>query len=418
MQLARLGAASKIWSLMSTKIKTTILVASAGVLLFTFAGGINGVHASNDDAYRQMTVYSEVLSRVRSEYVEEPDLPTVTDGALHGLLESLDSNSSYLNAQQYKDYKARATNAKGETGATVSKRFGYASVVAVVPGSPAEKAGLQDTDIIEAIEGKSTREMSLAQIRSLLSGEPGSNVNLSVVRARRSEPQKIVVTRDVVNIPDVKDKVLAEGIVEVKVDALTKGKSAEIASKIKTLQKSGAKKLILDLRDCAEGEETEGIATANLFLNHGTITYLQGQKYPREAFNADPAKDVTSLPLVVLVNKGTAGPAEIVAAAVLENARGDVIGDKTFGDGSVQKLIELPDGSALILSVAKYYSPQGKAIQDAAVTPNILVADVADDGPLPDEDENAAPADQEKKAAPEHDEQLDKAVEILKSRQS
>jgi carboxyl-terminal processing protease len=403
---------------MSTKIKTSILVASAGVLLFTLAGGINGVHASNDDGYRQMTVYSEVLSRVRSEYVEEPDLPMVTDGALHGLLESLDSNSSYLNAQQYKEYKAHATSAKGETGATVSKRFGYASVVSVVPGSPAEKAGLQDTDIIEAIEGKSTREMSLAQIRSLLSGEPGSNVNLSVVRARRSEPQKVVVTRDVVNIPAVKEKALDDGIVEIKVDALTKGKSAEIAGKIKSVQKAGAKKLILDLRDCADGEESEGIATANLFLNHGTITYLQGQKYPREAFNADPAKDVTSVPLVVLVNKGTAGPAEIVAAAVLENARGDVIGDKTFGDGSVQKLIELPDGSALILSVAKYYSPQGKAIQDAAVTPNILVADVADDGPLPDEDENATPADQEKKAAPEHDEQLDKAVQILKSRQS
>ena len=153
-------------------------------------------------------------------------------------------------------------------------------------------------------------------------------------------------------------------------------------------------------------------------MNHGTITYLQGQKYPREAFNADPAKDVTALPLVVLVNKGTAGPAEIVAAAVLDNARGDVVGDKTFGDGSVQKLIELPDGSALILSVAKYYSPQGKSIQDAAVTPNVLVADVADDAPLPDEDENAVPADQEKKAAPEKDEQLDKAVQVLKSRQS
>jgi carboxyl-terminal processing protease len=155
-----------------------------------------------------------------------------------------------------------------------------------------------------------------------------------------------------------------------------------------------------------------------LFLNHGTITYLQGQKYPREAFNADPAKDVTTLPLVVLVNKGTAGPAEIVAAAILENARGDVVGDKTFGDGSVQKLIELPDGGALILSVAKYYSPQGKAIQDAAVTPNVVVADVGDDGPVPDEDENAAPADVEKKAPPEKDEQLNKAVEVLKSRQS
>jgi carboxyl-terminal processing protease len=403
---------------MSTKIKTAILVASAGILLFALAGGISGVRASNDGAYRQMEVYSEVLSRVRSEYVEEPNLPVVTDGALHGLLESLDSNSSYLNADQYKDYKAHKSNAKGEIGAAVSKRFGYASVVSVIPGGPADKAGLQDTDILEAIEGKSTREMSLAQIHSLLSGEPGSTLNLSVVRARRAEPQKVVVTRDVISIPPVKDKMLDDGIAQIRVDALTKGKSQELANKIKGVQKSGAKKLILDLRDCAEGDEAEGVATANLFLNHGTITYLQGQKYPREAFNAEPSKAVTTLPLVVLVNKGTAGPAEIVAAAVLENARGDVVGDKTFGDGSVQKLIELPDGGALILSIAKYYSPQGKAIQDAAVTPNVLVADVTDDTPVPDEDENATPAEIEKKAAPERDEQLDKAIEVLKKRQS
>lgn len=403
---------------MSTKIKTAILVVSAGVLLFSFAGGIGGVRASNDGAYRQMEVYSEVLSRVRSEYVEEPNLPAVTDGALHGLLESLDSNSSYLNAEQYKDYKAHSTHAKGEVGASISKRFGYASVVSVIPGGPADKAGLQDTDILEAIEGKSTREMSLAQIHSLLAGEPGSNVTLSVVRARRSEPQKVVVTRDVVTIPPVKDKMLEDGVAQIRVDALNKGKSQEIANKIKNLQKTGAKKFILDLRDCSQGEETEGIATANLFLNHGTITYLQGQKYPREAFNAEPSKAITTLPLVVLVNKGTAGPAEVVAAAVLENARGDVVGDKTFGDGSVQKLIELPDGSALILSIAKYYTPQGKAIQDTAITPNVVVADVNDDVAVPDEDENTAPSDIEKKAVPERDEQLEKAVEVLKKRQS
>ena len=404
---------------MSNKIKTALLVTSAGILLFSFAGQISRVRASNNDgAYPQMEVYSEVLSRVRSEYVEEPNLPTVTDGALHGLLESLDSNSSYLNAEQYNEYKEHKTTAKADIGAAISKRFGYASVVSVIPGGPADKAGMQDTDIIESIEGKSTREMSLAEIRSRLSGEQGSNVNLSVVRAQRSEPQKMVVTRDVVAIPPVKDKILPDGIAQIKVDALTKGKAQEIASKIKSLQRSGASKLILDLRDCAEGEESEGIATANLFLNHGTITYLQGQKYPREAFNADPSKAITNLPLVVLVNKGTAGPAEIVAAAVLDNARGDVVGDKTFGDGSVQKLIELPEGGgALILSIAKYYSPQGKAIQDTAVTPNILAADVNDDTLLPDEDENTLPSDIEKKAAPQRDEQLDKAVEVLKKRQ-
>src|SRR5882762_9835707 len=395
---------------MSMKIKAAILVSSFAVLLFVVVGSLGGVHASsNDGAYRQLQVYSEVLSRVRSEYVEEPNIPKVTDGALHGLLESLDSNSSYMTADAYKAYKAHKAEAKGEIGATVSKRFGYAAVVSVLPGSPAEKAGIEATDIFESIEGQSTRDMSLPEIRSVLAGTPGSTVNVSVVRARRAEPQKMVITRDVISVPPVSDKMIEDGIGYIKVDALTKGKAQEIAGKIKSLEKSGAKKLILDLRNDSDGEESEGVATANLFLNHGTITYLQGQKFPREAFNADPAKAITNLPMVVLVNKGTAGPAEVVAAAVLENARGDVVGDKTFGDGSIQKLIELPDGGALILSIAKYYSPQGKAIQDTAVTPNVAVADVNEDVPVPDEDENAVPADVEKKSPPEKDEQLQKA---------
>lgn len=409
---------------MSMKTKAAILVTSFAVLLFVVVGSLGGVHASSSDgSYRQLQVYSEVLSRVRSEYVEEPNIPKVTDGALHGLVESLDSNSSYMTADAYKAYKAHKTESKGEIGAVVSKRFGYADVVSVLPGSPAEKAGIEPTDIFESIEGKSTRDMSLPEIRSLISGTPGSTLNVAVVRARKAEPQKMTITRDLVTIPPVSDKMMDDGIGYVKVEALTKGKQQEVALKIKSLEKSGAKKILLDLRNCAEGDEAEGVAVANLFLNHGTITYLQGQKYPREAFNADPAKAITTLPLAVLVNKGTAGAAEVVAAAILENARGDLIGDKTFGEGSVQKTIDLPDGGALILSVAKYYSPSGKAIQDNAITPNVLVADVDDgtgDGASPDdEDGGTTPAtDQDAKPKNTVDDQLNKAVEVLKSRAS
>jgi carboxyl-terminal processing protease len=406
---------------MSMKIKAAILVTSFAVLLFVVVGSMGGVHASSSDgSYRQLQVYSEVLSRVRSEYVEEPNIPKVTDGALHGLLESLDSNSSYLSAEAYKAFKAHKAEGKGDIGAVISKRFGYAAVVAVLPGSPAEKAGIEATDIFESIEGHSTRDMSLPEIRSIVAGAPGSNLNVQVVRARRAEPQKVVITRDIVSVPPVIDKMMDDGIAYIKVEALTKGKSQELAAKVKSLEKSGAKKILLDLRNCAEGDENEGVAAANIFLNHGTITYLQGQKYPRQAFNADPAKAVTNLPLAVLVNRGTSGAAEIVAAAVLENARGDLIGDKTFGDGSVQKTLDLPDGGALILSVAKYYSPSGKAIQDTAITPNVVVADAADDGVGPDDEDGAAAPDKDKeeKPKPAVDDQLNKAVEVLKSRAS
>jgi carboxyl-terminal processing protease len=249
-----------------------------------------------------------------------------------------------------------------------------------------------------------------------MAGQPGSVINVSVVRPRKAQPQKISITRDMVKEPPVTDKVLESGIGYIRVDGFNKGRAQDIANKIKDLTKQGAKKLVLDLRNSGSGEEAEGIATANLFLNHGIITYVQGQKYPRETFNADASKAVTSMPLVVLVNRSTAGPAEVVAAAILDNARGDVLGDKTFGVGSVQKILPMQDGSALILSIAKYYSPSGKAIQDTAITPNILVADSTDDFVAPDDDSDAPQQDIKKKDN-QQDEQLRRAVEVLKNRE-
>jgi carboxyl-terminal processing protease len=401
---------------MSKFAKWFILTFSLVLALFTIAGGL-GVKASTDDGpYRQMSVLSEVLTRIKGEYVEEPNIPHVTDGALHGLLESLDANSSYLDPAEYKEYKAHKAEGRATIGAVVSKRFGYVAVVSVVPNGPADKVGIEPGDIFESIGSKSTRDMSLAEVQEMLAGQVGSNVDVSVVRARKVEPQKMVITRENVTPPPVTDKTLEDGIGYIKVESLAKGKSQEVASKVKALEKSGAKKLILDLRGTADGEEFEGVATANLFLNHGTIAYLQGQKYPRQTFAAEPDKAITSIPLVVLVNRSTAGPAEIVAAAILENARGDVLGDKTFGMGSVQKLIELPDGGAVILSVAKYYTPTGKIIQDTAVTPNILVADKRDDFVSPDdEDDNVTPDQDTKKKDQGPDEQLNRAIQVLKN---
>ncbi len=399
---------------MSKATKSVLLVISLFLVLFTVVGGLGVKASGGDGAYRQLGVYSEVLSRIRSDYVEEPNISLVTDGALHGLLESLDANSSYLNPAEYKEYKS-LKEAKGNIGAAISKRYGYAAVISVVPNGPADKANLNAGDIIEAIEGKSTRDMSLAEIHGILSGQPGSVINISVVRPRKASPDKLAITRDVVKDPSVTAKMMEDSVGYVRADGFPKGRAQEIANKVKELQKQGAKKIVLDLRNSGDGDEQEGIATANLFLNHGLISYVQGQKYPRQNFNADAQKAITSAPVVVLVNRSTGGPAEIIASAILENARGDVLGDKTFGVGSIQKLLELPDNSALILSIAKYYGPSGKAIQDSAVTPNILVADNTDDFVSPDDaDGEETQPDVKKESKP--DEQLRRAIEVLKNK--
>ena len=232
---------------MSKQLKILVLTLSVAIVVFTIVGGLHVKAATNDGAYRQLGVFSEVLSRIRTEYVEEPNIPQVTDGALHGLLESLDANSSYLTPTEYKDYKAHKSDGKGTIGASVSKRFGYAAVISVIPGGPADKAGIDSGDIVEAIESKSTREMSLAEIESALSGQVGSNVNLSVVRARRVEPLKLTITRDNVKMPPITDKMVENGIGYIKVDTFGKGngKESHIHSRCGSLVGQNAPELIL-----------------------------------------------------------------------------------------------------------------------------------------------------------------------------
>jgi carboxyl-terminal processing protease len=405
---------------MSKKIQVLLLTSSMLIIAFVMVGSL-GVHASGtsssgDVTLKHIGVYSEVLYRVRAEYVEEPNMSAVTNGALHGLLESLDADSSYLSPSEYKVFKQKKTDGKASIGASVSKRFGYAAIISVIPGGPADKAGLNSGDIIETVEGLSTHDLSLAAVKNHLVGEPGSRLELTIIRTRKIEPQKITVVRDVVALPAVTETMTADNTGIVKAQVLTKGKAAEIADKIKSLQKKGAKKLVLDLRNNSQGEEEEGVAVANLFLGKGTIGTLQGQKVEKVTYTADPQKKITDLPLVVLVNRGTAGPAELVAAAVLDSTRGDIVGDKTFGEGSVQKTIEVPDGSALILSVAKYYTSNGKVIQDTGITPNIPVASNDDIVAISDDDDSTPNNEEPQKTQPKEDEQLRRAIEVLKTK--
>jgi carboxyl-terminal processing protease len=366
--------------------------------------GLFGVRAGGeqDGAYRQIRVYSEVLKKVQSDYVTDPNMNNVTTGALHGLLESLDADSSYLTPTEYKIFKDRPADARAQVGITVSKRFGYATVVNVLPGSPAEKEHLSDGDVIESIDEQSTHELSLAVIRLMLEGKPGANVTISVVKAHKAEPDKVTLTRAVVPAPPMAEQQYDQStILYLKPGELTAARVDEVAAKLKAA--GPARKVLLDLRDCTGDESPQGIRLANFFIKQGTLATLVGQKFPQQTYPADPARFITGAPVSVLVNRGTYGAAELTAAAIGDAKRGDVVGERTFGEGSLQKTIELPDGAALLLTVAKYESPSGNKIQDVAVTPTVVVGRPSDE-----EDEEAAP--------PKGDEPLNKALDLLKAK--
>jgi carboxyl-terminal processing protease len=385
-------------------LSTTIFVAlGLGFVLGEF--GLFGVHAGGqqDGAYRQMRVYAEALKKVQSDYVTEPNINDVTTGALHGLLESLDSDSSYLTPTEYKIYKERPVADVAQIGVTVSKRYGYATVVSVLPGSPAAKEHFSDGDVIESIGGQSTRELSLAIIRVMLDGKPGTTVSLTLVRPRKTDPDKLTLTRSMIPPPPMGEQQYENStILYLKPGALTAVRVDEIATRIKAAGKG--RKVLLDLRDSAGGEAEQGLRLANFFVKQGTLATLEGQKVPRQTFTADPAKVLTDAPVAVLVNRGTYGAAELTAAAIADNKRGDVVGERTFGEGSMQKTIELSDGGALLLTVAKYQTPAGKKIQDEAVTPTVVVSQANDE----DLDDDTPPT--------KGDEALDKALNLLKSK--
>ncbi len=413
---------------MPKALKLSLLAISVLLIVFVFLGGFlpGGVRAGTDaSAYQQMEVYSEVLQHIQNDYVVTPNIPDVTTGALHGLLEGLDPDSSYLTPTEFKFYQAHKDESTAQIGARISKRYGYATVISVIPGSPADKAGIVDGDVIDEIGNQSTRVMPLQMIRLLLDGQPGTAVNFSVIEPTSATPDAMKLTRTQAQYPALRTDEYDNGsIVYLKPYDLSPDRVEELLARLRQMQATGHQKILLDLRDITDGDMNSAVLLANAFLKSGTIATLQGQTYPKQTWAAEPKNFVTAAPLIVLVNHGTAGPAEVVAAALKENNRSELVGDRTFGSGSVQKQIPLPDGAVLFLSVAKYHAPDGEAIQDKAVTPNVFVAANNDFGLQPQVaagpiTKPTAPATT-KHATPtkppvaQPDDQLNKALELLK----
>lgn len=393
---------------MSNRVRFLLITSSCVVVFYIVLGGLLGKNdSSSEKTYRNLGVYSEVLSRIKNEYVTEPDLKRVTGGAIRGLLEALDPYSTYFTPQEYQEYLRQPDPGPANVGIFIAKRLGFATVISVLPGSPAEKAGVKAGDLIDRVDSSATRELSVVQIQRLLAGPAGSTVTLTLVREARGEPQKYPITRAPLAYPPVVSKALEESAGYIRVATFDKGKATEISGRLKELIAGGANKIVLDLRNCAGGESEEAVDTASLFLENGLVAYLAGQRYPRHDLAAKHVGEVCKLPVAVLINQSTAGPAELVASAIQGNKRGEVIGIRSFGVGVFQKVIALDDGSALLLSVAKYYGPDGKAIQDNGVTPSVIESPAdkaADDDSEPNEPEQFGGKD---------DQQLRKAIEIL-----
>ncbi|MBV8070806.1 MAG: PDZ domain-containing protein [Acidobacteriaceae bacterium] len=375
---------------MNSRFKWTVVGSSTCVVVLLLLGARNGRAVATDDVYGHLKVYTEVLERIKLEYVEEPNMKNVSLGAINGLLESVDPFASYLSADQYRQYEQNRDSGKPGVGLILAKRYGYVAVVDVLPGSPAEKANITSGDLIESINNVATRDMPLAYAEELLRGDANTSVQLTILRLRNPDPQKISLTRTKVAYPDVVAKMLPENVGYLHVTSLADNRVETTKAKLLELKKQGAKYIVLDLRHCSTGDQANGIPLANLFLDKGEITYVQGQKSERKQFDAQAGDAVWSGPLVVITDRATAGGAEIAAAALLDDKRAQVVGERSYGDASIRKTIQMDDGGAIILSVAKYYSPSGKAIQDTGVVPSVQIAE-NDNSPELDQDGNPIP---------------------------
>jgi carboxyl-terminal processing protease len=424
---------------MSFRGKVWVLVLSGVIAVYAVVGGMPFVGAvlttsaqqTTNDASAQLRIVESVLQHIQNDYVDEPNMDKVRLGALRGLAGGLDPYSSFLTADQVAAYGSSKTSNKTGIGAELSQISGFVYVISAIKGSPADRAGLKAGDFIEYIDTKATRDISLYDARQLVNGEPGSTVALRVLRPG-DKPQTIKVVRGTYKVPSAESRIETGKIGVIKVYSLEEGEGNDIRSLVSSLSKQGVQKIVLDLRGVSAGSLTEGVAVANLFIKSGDIAKVIGRENKvLTSFTADPAKAVFDGKLAVLTDLGTAGAAEIVASAVLDNKRGEVIGERSFGSGTEQKLFPLSSGGGYLLTVAKWASPNGTPFlgEERATTgvkpsievkrpdtPEPLDVESLNDQENQNPQPNATPAPKPVQPKVVEDIQLKKALEVLQDK--
>jgi carboxyl-terminal processing protease len=422
--------------LMSFRTKFALVMVSAAIAIYGAVGSmISTAQQPINDPGAQLRIFENVLQHIQNDYVDEPNMDKVRSGAMRGLAYGLDPYSTYLTADQVRDYSTQPKSGLVGIGAELSQVSSYLYVIAPVKGSPAEVAGLRAGDVIEYIDTKATRDISLYDAKQLLNGAPGSEVKLRVLRSN-ARPNTITVKRGDFRVPAAETRMEANRTGVLKINSLADGESADVRARLQELVKQGAQKVVIDLRSVAGGSLTEAVAVANLFIKDGGLAQTIGREGKSlKVYNAEEKNFVFGGPVAVLIDSGTAGASEVVAAAISERGRGDLVGERSFGAGTDQQLFKLRDGDGLLLTTVKWASPGGKPFlgedrSKSGIEPTVKVAkpDSADSnnpdglGNPEDEEPNPQPGDKRevtpdpKPVPPAEDIQMKKALEILKDK--
>jgi carboxyl-terminal processing protease len=369
--------------------------------------------ASSTGTYKSLEQLIDVLNLIKENYVDEVDTKTLITNAIRGMVSGLDPHSVFYTPDEYKEFQVETTGSFGGLGIELGIIDNYPGIISPIEDTPAWRMGLKAGDKIVAIEGTPTAGMTLMDAVKKLRGKPGTKVTISVMREGFSRPRDFTITREVINIKSVKYEVLDGNIAYIRIVQFQERTSADLRAALDTIVKKtngNVRGIILDLRNDPGGLLSKSVEVADDFIDDGIIVYTKGRVSGSDiTFNAKKEGTLpTDIPMVVLVNGGSASASEIVSGALKDHKRAILIGEKTYGKGSVQTIIPLPDGSGLKLTTAKYYTPSGISIDGKGIVPDIVVAN-----PEPEEGTNGTTVTgtEEKKKLP--DLQLDKAKEVI-----